>query len=403
MLFRSLSGVVRQDPEKRPQVTQAFISKLQDDEYALVRDRAADALATSADEAAVAALVKAVVAESRDVRFHAARAIVTAKAVSALPQLAEYRHSENPEVRQKIVEVFGAIGGDAQVPAIVEAVEDSDPNVRLTAVSALRGLQQRSGTKALQEKIADANPHVRAASARALGDLGDHDAVPKLIAMLRDSNGYVRGAAAEALGKLGDRTAVAPLLTVLTGERRLGDASDEQGLVIGTDTKLLPEVVRQKQIEEKIQVVQALGALRSPDAVGTIVQKGLKSEDPGLRAESAVALGRIRDPSAVDPLEQAVRPYYTAAVPTRDLEEGVIAGSVPENVRLMKENEARVRASVAWALGELADPSTVDTLNKAVNDENSLVRDAAVEALAKISERKERVAARNRKSPAGTP
>jgi HEAT repeat protein len=395
--IQSLAQVIQRDPSKIAQVTDVFISKLQEDEFALVRDRAADALAFVGDDRSIDALVRAVVSENRDARFHAARALVTGKSVKALPLLAPYAKHEDPEVRLKVVEVYGAIGGAEQLDTVVEAVEDPDPNVRLAAVQALQRLQQRGGAPALREKISDPNPHVRAASARAIGNLKDQEAVPQLIALLRDPNGFVRGAAAEALGKIGDRSAVAPLLTVLAGEETQTAAALDQSLVIGTDPGLLPEMLRQKRIEEKIQVVQALGALRSPEAVDPIVEHGLKAEDAGLRAVSAVELGRIGDPRAVNPLQEAVRGYYSAAVPTTEIEEGVIAGTIPENVRLMKEREARVRASVAWALGELSDPATIETLTKAANDENSLVRDAAVEALAKINERLERQAARNPK------
>jgi len=387
----SLAGVVGHDAAKRAAVTDVFISRLNEDEYALVRDRAADALAIVQDDKATAALVRAVASDNRDARFHAARAIINAKAVSALPQLAEYRLNPDPEVRLKIMEVFGSIGGEDQVPAIVEAVDDSDANVRMAAVSALRHMQKRSGAPALRAKTHDANPHVRAASARALGDLADQAALPELITLLRDNNGFVRSAAAESLGKLGDRSAVQPLVAVLAGERK-ESAGKEGGIVIGTGQDPLPEEIRLKETEEKIQVVEALGDLKSDDAVDPIVAHGLKAEDAALRAAAAVALGKIKAPRSVEPLQDAVRPYYEAAARSQDMEEGVIAGTVPETVRHMKENEARVRASVAWALGQLADSASTETLMKAEKDSNSLVRDAATEALAKISERQEKLA-----------
>src|SRR2546429_3206781 len=64
----------------------------------------------------------------------------------------------------------------------------------------------------------------------------------------------------------------------------------------------------------------------------------------------------------------------------------------------MKEKESRVRASVAWALGQIGDANAKEILTRAVNDENSLVRDAAAEALAKITEKAEKLAAGSRDS-----
>lgn len=388
----SLSAIVKLDPSKQAQVTDAFISQLQEDEFALVRDRAADALAFAADERSIDALVRAIISENRDARFHAVRALVTARAVSALPKLMEYRHHPNPEVRQKIIEVFGAIGGENELPAVAEAVDDSHEVVRIAAVNSLRTLQKRGGVEALRRGVVDPNPYVRAAAARALGEMQDHDATPQLIAMLRDRHGFVRGAAAEALGKLGDRSAVGPLVAVLVGEQQLLGSPEEQGLVIGTENTLLPEIVRQKRIEEKIQVVQALGDLRAVEAIDAIVEHGLRADDARLRAESAISLGKIGNAKALSPLEDTVRPYYDAAVRPEEVEPGLNAGAVPETIRLLKEREARVRASVAWALGQIADPSSLEILRRAADDENSLVRDAAQEAIARILEQQERLA-----------
>ena len=258
----------------------------------------------------------------------------------------------------------------------------------LTAVNALRRLRERGGAKQLNSLLNERNPHVRAAAIRALGDLGEKDAAPRILSLLRDDSSYVRSAAAEALGKLGDRTAILPLLHVLSGEANTNDVA--AGLVVGTGDKFLAEL-QLNQVQTKTRAVEALGVLRAPEAVEPIIDYGLKSEDAGLRAVSAHALGRIADPRAIVPLENVVRNYYVSA-PT-DLEAGLVinpgANKVADETRQMKEKESRVRASVAWALGQIGDASAKETLLKAMNDQNSLVRDAALEALAKISEKQE--------------
>lgn len=374
---------------QNPQISDAILNRLINDEFALVRDRAADALAMSTDERAINALVMAVVAEERDVRFHASQAIITGRSISALPKLMEHRNDPNVEVREKIVEIFGRIGGSAQVTAVIEATNDPEPQVQLAAVNALQRLRERGATEQLLTKLGDPNPHVRAAVCRALGDIGEKSAGPKIVPLLRDDNGYVRGAAAEALGKLGDRSSIAPLLQVLSGDN-ISDQSE--GVVIGTKTDFLAGFSELTGVQQKTRAVEALGVLRAPEAVDPIIKHGLKSEDPVLRAVSAYSLGQIRDGRAIEPLQDAVRPYYSVA-PT-DLEYVIDPGTtkVDDEARRLKEKEARVRASVAWALGQLGDPSARDTLLKAVNDQNSLVRDAAVEALAKIAEREEKLA-----------
>ncbi len=388
----SLSSTAGDQKDRIALIVDPISEKLQSDPYALVRDRAADALAHADDEKAIAALVRAIVSNDHEARLHAHEGIIRCRAVSALPRLADHLHDSNRDVRERIVHIFGEIGGGEQLPAVIAALNDADPVVRFAAVQALRRLRGDSVVEALDVKCNDTDANVRAETARTLGILGDRKALPKLVDLLRDSNGFVRAAAAEALGKLGDRSATSALIGVLTGDiKQPAPTSDQEGLVIGTQPGPLPEIAKMKMVEEKIIAAKALGDIRDPASVDSLVEQGLKAEDAGLRAESAVSLGKIGEPRAVEPLEAAVRPYYQAA--PADTEGVTIAtGPIDEKVRLMKEKESRVRASVAWALGQIGDANAKEILTHAVNDENSLVRDAAAEALAKISEKEERTA-----------
>jgi HEAT repeat protein len=388
----SLSSAAGDQKDRIALIVDPIAAKLQDDPYALVRDRAADALAHPDDEKAITALVHAIVSDDREARLHAHEGIIRSRAVSALPRLTEYRHHPNRDVREKIIRIFGEIGVGEQLPAVIEALNDTDPVVRFAAVQALHRLRGEGLVEALEERCNDSDANVRAESARTLGNLGERKAVSKLVELLRDSNGFVRAAAAEALGKLGDRSATTALIQVLTGDKKqTGPASEQDGLVIGTQSGLLPEIAKMKLVEEKIIAAKALGDIRDPASVDSLIERGLKAEDAGLRAESAVSLGKIGEPRAIEPLEAAVRPYYEAA--PRDTEGVTIAtGPIDEKVRLMKEKESRVRASVAWALGQIGDTNAKEILARAMNDENSLVRDAAAEALAKITEKEERIA-----------
>jgi HEAT repeat protein len=390
----ALSSTAGDQKERIALIVDPIAAKLQNDSYALVRDRAADALARADDEKSIAALVHAIVSDDREARLHAHEGIIRSRAVSALPGLTKHLHDPNPDVREKIIRIFGEIGGSEQLPAVIGALNDTDPVVRFAAVQALRRLRGDDVVEALNAKCNDTDANVRSESARTLGILGERKAVPKLVELLRDSNGFVRSAAAEALGKLGDRSATSALIEVLTGDDKQAVSSSEQdGLVIGTQPGPLPEIARIKVIEEKIIAAKALGDIRDPSSVDPLIEHGLKSEDAGLRAESAVSLGKIGEPRAVEPLKDAVRPYYEAA-PADAKGITIATGPMDEKVRLMKEKESRVRASVLWALGQIGDASAKEIVTRAVNDENSLVRDAATEALARIGEKEEKVAAK---------
>ena len=382
----SLQGWVKEKPD----VITALIEVMITDNFALIRDRAADALGPVADDEKVAAaLVKAIGAPERDGRFHAMQAIIGAKAVNTFPLLTALRDHPNPDVRATVVNIYGQIGGVDQVPALVEATSDVDPRVELAAVNALHRLKDRGGFQSLLVKLNDKDPHVRAAVTRALGDMGDKSAVPKILPLIHDPNGFVRDAAAEALGKLGDRSAVAPLIQILSAQNSTNGYSD--GLLIGTGLGFTAGW-QLTAAQTRTRAAQALGVLQTqaPEAVDALID-ALKDKDPIFRATVATALGMIRAPRSVDPLQDAILPYYMTIAPTNS---GFIiysgAGHVADEVRVDVEKEARVRASVVWALGQIADPKANLTLQKAINDQNSLVRDAAMEAIARIIEKQER-------------
>ena len=375
--------------KEKPDTINTLVNILENENFALVRDRAADSLIPVVnDEKALAALLHAIGDNERSVRFHAVRAIIDGKASNALLPLTEMRHHSDPNVREAVMDIFGEIGGLDQIPFIVEATSDSEPQVQLAAVRALHLLKDRGGVQALISQLTSQDPHLRAAAARALGEMGDKSITPKILLLLRDDYGYVRGAAAEALGKLGDRAAIAPLIQMLAGEKTTDKAT--MGLIIGDKPKFAAEL-ELTQTQAKIRATDALGVLAAPEAVDALIQFGLKDKDPQLRAASAYALGRTRDLRAVEPLIDVVTPYYSTETPAASgmtIYSG--AGQVPDEQRRTIEKEARVRASVAYALGQIADPRAAAILQKALEDQNSLVRDAASEALARIVEKQER-------------
>lgn len=389
----TLGGMLAIDSPGRGAQSGVFTEALRADEFALVRDRNADALALVGDEHAVEALVNSVIKDEQQVRFHAARAIINAKLVAALPLLRTSRSHPNPEVRAKVVEIIGALGEGDDVSAVADSLTDPASTVRIAAIEALRHLRQRAKPEVLFPNLTDTDSHVRATAARVLGDFGDPSVSGRLLPLLRDENGFVRNAAAVSLGKLGDRSAIDPLIQILTaGTSGIGTGVTD-GVVIGPSReKFLFELERQTVTERKGGAIKALGVLKASEAVEPIVQNGLNSGDLILKALSAYALGQIGDKRAVVPLEQAVQPFYETAPKLVDTEVIISTGTnaVSDTARQDIEKQVRVRASVAWALGQIGDPKARETLLKAADDPNSLVRDAAQEALAKIAEREVR-------------
>ena len=366
-----------------------ILAKLKPDDLVLVT--ALRSLGLANDERALNGLVTALIGNNAEAAICARQAIVGLRIKPILPLLAKQSRHTNSEVRRRIIKVFGEIGGTDEVPAVVVALGDPVADVQLEAVTALRKLHQSIQPDRLVEKLANADPHVRAAAARFYGEYGDRRFANKVATLLFDENRFVRSAAVEALGKLGDCSAVGMLVEVLTQQPPHGEStgtanSHGNGVVIGSSRNLSPLLSGMELIAHKAEAIKILGDLRASDAVVPIIENGLQSNDSQLVAISAYALGQIGDRRAVGPLVTLVQGFY-ARLPFEGDAGGQITiktGKAPSLLGQEFAIQCNTRRTVIWALGRLGDAATIPLLRLALNDRDSTVREAAIEALARF-------------------
>jgi HEAT repeat protein len=259
------------------------------------------------------------------------------------------------EVRQAAAVALGGLGPAAQpaVPALVEALKagEHDPSAN-AAENALYDIGP--GTvpalaKVLQDPSKDAP---RFGAARALAG-GGPDAVPPLVKALHHSDVRVRSVAAASLGQIRPpaKAAVPALIEALKDDDRDVRSSAAQGLgAIGTDAR------------------EALPALVS----------ALRQKDRAVQQAAALALFRIDPVLAIK--EDVKLPGGVVGA--------FVQGAAPALIQgLKKEGDPKLRARIAWFLGEFA--ATMDAvtaaLKEATEDPDPDVRAAAAKALAKIS------------------
>ena len=278
----------------------------------------------------------------------------------AVPPLAEYlwdaRH------RSRAARSLADIGTPA-VAALLAAFSHAEspsanrPNVRLAVVEALDTILFRQArafpgatqpehdstlvTTLLVKALGDEDTEVRSAAATALShsNVTPESVLPSLAALLSSDDATVRAAAAQALGSIGGQPAIAFLLTAL---------SDPATQV-------------------RANAALALGELGDPVTVPALIA-ALSDPQDRVRATSALALGLLKDLRALDVLLNA-----------------------------LGDSRSDVRYAAAQALGSLGcrDPKVLSALSAArahdtgetsyLGGSGLLVRDAAAEALAKLS------------------
>jgi HEAT repeat protein len=131
----------------------------------------------------------------------------------------------------------------------------------------VKNLLKKRDVPMLMKSLGDNDAHVRREAACALGILRDTQAVEALLIALNDTDGSV--CAAAALGEIGQARAVRPLIAALKGEHALCCAA-----------------------------IRALGKLRDPRAVEPLA-KYLSSPNEAICEDAAKALGDIGDKQAV--------------------------------------------------------------------------------------------------------
>lgn len=139
---------------------------------------------------------------------------------------------------------------------------------------------------------------VRREAVITLGEMGDERCVEPLCRALRDGDWQVREVAIEALGQVGS-----PAVEMLIRLLRDWDVRKYAILALGKirDERVLDPLMQQLRNDEfKDDATNALVELGEP-AVPRLVA-ALKDKDENVRKQAVLALGRIKDVVAIDPL-----------------------------------------------------------------------------------------------------
>jgi HEAT repeat protein len=225
--------------------------------------------------------------EDAEMRMLAAEALGAIGDKRAVPALTARLGNDEREVRIRCVEALAAFGEQA-FSGLREALTGTDAAVRDDVFSVL-GLCRKISSGMLAEFAGNPDADLRRRALRMSGIIKDASAARYCMEALRDPDFTVRDMAAWALGETGDPGAAEILL------ESLGD--DAQDIRFS-------------------QSAWALARLSSPPVIEKLVLL-LRHRCGAVRWRSALALGIIRDRSAVEPLLQALEMEKSEMVANR--------------------------------------------------------------------------------------
>lgn len=221
-----------------------------------------------------------------------------------------------------------------QIEVQKNRLSSADAEERRDALIKLNLMRRPEASRAAAAALNDPEPGVRVAAAHALTSAPSGDAANALTPLLQDKLEFVRREIAYALGESGSREAIAPLTNVLATDKEMS-----------------------------------------------------------VRAAAAVALGRIKDESAVIALAKAIderapkkkaEEYeFVKRAAAESLGEIRSAAGVPVLISaLMNEkNSFEIRRVAATALGKIRSNSAVPALQAAFHSDDPYLAEAAREAL----------------------
>jgi len=279
-----------------------------------------------------------------------------------------------------------SVAGPVGIDALLRACHNPDNGMRKAALGNLGGEGIEAAVQPALDNIRNP-PHgsVKTAAIKALGLIGDRRAVPDLIPRLAETD--FREAAVTSLGQIADPRAVEPILATMTAtDKRYRPAAILALRRIGAPA--IGSLVRELNSPEVLMRRGAAAALVGSDTprVTGALASSLHDEDSKVRASAALALGWEANLDGVAPLVAALSDpsweVVDAAVEAL-AEVGVRAMGRLQNVLRDPAQSLTVRYQVARAVAGMGHPA-ITALVAALSEPNPEVRKWSAVALGEI-------------------
>ena len=317
----------------------------------------------------VKTLVKTMADDDSDKARNAASAMMVLPRRYTVIPLLKLLQNKHPQVKQITVWTLGFCGDESTAAYLHSLLNDKNVEVRRETVLALKRLGATQSAPILVETLrTEKDPEVKYDIARTLGMPRNQSAVYALInALMKEKNWHVKSACIEALGRIGSDKAMSILFNILitdAGEDAAWARTKAAWALAAIGEKSIPlltNALRDNEESTRRRAGWALIKIGNPSVKSLI--SSLREINKFTRERVAQTLGWIGDERAVNSLLWA-----------------------------LKDEEPSVVSAAAWALGRIGSPSSLSELQSLVNNENSDIKENAVEAGQRILANKERMA-----------
>ncbi|HYQ44671.1 MAG TPA: HEAT repeat domain-containing protein [Polyangiaceae bacterium] len=286
------------------------------DEDAAVRALTCDALARTADPAAVPAIFPLLGDADTRVSQAALAAIQTLGSDETRRLALAATSSPDVRLRRAALRIIGYFGYPEGLESLLEASKSSDEKLREAAIAGLPFIDDPRAQAELLRAARHVSPRTRTFAMRALGHTaGDAIVREQLRAALGDADAWVRYYACQALGRLRDDSAtdrIALLLEDPFGQVRVAAVEALAHLRGARAFEVLSGVLGTADADLNRAALLAVGLSKRAEALPQLTQ-ALTSSDSATRLVALSALAELGLPEALPAIARA----------TRDPDEGV--------------------------------------------------------------------------------
>lgn len=294
------------------------------------------------------------------------------------------------DVRGRVTEALTVLAKD-RIELLIPAMKDSDGNVQAGAKDALVAI----GPKAIPYvKKAAKETDLRAAAFDVLIRIGEPSVAAITSLLLQDKDQDVRMAAADSLSKIMDKNGKPSRLGTMALLQATKDTAAVRRVAISSlcticdprATDLLVEVLTHTRDDGEVRAraARALSVIGGPKAVDALTRS---LADWDLKVRTSVITGlQTMGEVAVQPVVAAMASGSTEVrrAGASVLEKIDSPAALQALLRLAKDSDPVVRASVARGLGFQSSSAGSDVLVSMLADPNGTVADTAADVLAEL-------------------
>jgi|Deesub1362A_J573_1020465.scaffolds.fasta_scaffold00004_23 HEAT repeat protein len=247
--------------------------------------------------------------------------------------------------------------GKEKPESLVPLFKSEDPTLKRFICDVAADIASPVYYDIMIELLRDEDGHVRSLAAKCLSNIGDYRAVNAIKELLTDPYIDVQESAVEALSMLKDGLDIEEIMKGLHSENPV--LRKNTALLLGR--LALPEMVpalgfalKDDDVSVRQAVVKALSLIDTEDSMEYLIQ-ALTDEVPEIRVSAALSLGARGREASVEHL-----------------------------CLLLEDSDDMVRVAASKALGMLGRKEAVPNLVKLLSDENGFVVTSAIDAIGKL-------------------